>query len=464
MAKPMLIYSPIIQFFDNSGLPLNGGQVFIYQAGTTTKTNTYPTAADAVALTNANPNPIELDSAGRPSNNGSPIQMYIGRAFKMVLAPADDTDPPASPIRTEDNVTTLGQLVSTSSKSSSYTVVVSDRDKLILVDCTTGSKTITLPTAASAGDGFNIKVKKVDNSANTLVIQASGAETIDGSNTVTSTISYQYFELYCNGTSWTNSNMPQSQGQVLYDTNGNEVIKLGTTASAVNEITVTNAATGSGPVISATGGDTNIPIYIQAKGTGPVRLDSGSTTTTAGDVIFERASTSKGMTFNLNNTTSNRAWTIPDVTMDNFLVQRVSTQTTAVSTGTTVLPLDNTIPQITEGVEYITLAITPRSATNILEITVKILVAPSVNAGASAALFQDSTANALSAVSAGVLTDNCQTLIIQHVMTAGTTSSTTFRIRAGLDRAGTMTVNGIAGASIFGAINKSSIQIKEYVS
>jgi hypothetical protein len=55
---------------------------------------------------------------------------------------------------------------------------------------------------------------------------------------------------------------------ILYDTNGNEEIKFTTTASAVNEITVTNAATGNAPELSATGGDTNIDLKLKGKGTG----------------------------------------------------------------------------------------------------------------------------------------------------------------------------------------------------
>jgi hypothetical protein len=58
----------------------------------------------------------------------------------------------------------------------------------------------------------------------------------------------------------------------INDANGNEEIIFTTTASAVNELTITNAATGNSPVISATGGDTNIGIGISAKGTGTVDL------------------------------------------------------------------------------------------------------------------------------------------------------------------------------------------------
>lgn len=56
------------------------------------------------------------------------------------------------------------------------------------------------------------------------------------------------------------------------DANGNEVIKTPATASAVNEITVTNAATGNAPEISASGGDTDISLKLTPKGTGTVQI------------------------------------------------------------------------------------------------------------------------------------------------------------------------------------------------
>lgn len=56
----------------------------------------------------------------------------------------------------------------------------------------------------------------------------------------------------------------------IADNNGNEQIKFSTTASAVNEITVKNAATGTAPDIQATGGDTNIDLKLTPKGTGKV--------------------------------------------------------------------------------------------------------------------------------------------------------------------------------------------------
>lgn len=59
-----------------------------------------------------------------------------------------------------------------------------------------------------------------------------------------------------------------ADGGFIADANGNEIVVLDTVSSAVNEITVANAATGAGPSISATGSDSNIDLLLAPKGTG----------------------------------------------------------------------------------------------------------------------------------------------------------------------------------------------------
>jgi hypothetical protein len=71
---------------------------------------------------------------------------------------------------------------------------------------------------------------------------------------------------------------PQLGGQL--DVNGQslgdgtlELLSFSETASAVNEFTIANAATGNGPTLSATGSDTDVPINITPKGAGAIRLN-----------------------------------------------------------------------------------------------------------------------------------------------------------------------------------------------
>jgi hypothetical protein len=147
------------------------------------------------------------------------------------------------------------------------------------------------------------------------------------------------------------------------------------------------------------------------------------------------------------------------------VLQTVSFETGAVATGTTIIPFDDTIPQITEGNEYMTLAITPRSATSKLIIEVACMIASNtVGTANTAALFQDSTANALAAWCMDAANANYRTpIVFTHTMISGTTSSTTFRVRAGANVAGTTSFNGQNGVRLFGGVMASSIVIQEVV-
>jgi hypothetical protein len=83
-----------------------------------------------------------------------------------------------------------------------------------------------------------------------------------------------------------------ADGGFLADANGNEAVVLGTTSSAVNEIKITNAATGNDPLIAANGGDTNIDLAISPKGSGELVIGTGSaaatiTTSGAQDLVLD---------------------------------------------------------------------------------------------------------------------------------------------------------------------------------
>lgn len=144
------------------------------------------------------------------------------------------------------------------------------------------------------------------------------------------------------------------------------------------------------------------------------------------------------------------------------VLQVVNFQTGEYNSGTTLMSSDDTIPQNTEGTEFMTLAITPTSATSKLLIEVSALLGTNtVNKFVIGALFQDTTADALAAtIDWESLNGTVNEVTLRHYMTAGTTSSTTFKFRAGLNNAGTVYFNG-AGSRYFGGVAASSITITE---
>lgn len=85
------------QLFTNSGVPLAGGKIYTYIAGTTTPLTTYTDPTGSIA----NSNPIIADAAGRLSNE---IWLPVNGAYKFVLRDASD-----ALIATYDNIPTIAQ-------------------------------------------------------------------------------------------------------------------------------------------------------------------------------------------------------------------------------------------------------------------------------------------------------------------------------------------------------------------
>jgi len=94
------------QFFDNLGIPLAGGLLYTYTAGTTTPQATYTSPSGTIA----NANPIVLDSAGRTTNE---VWLTTGGAYKFVLQ-----TPAAVTIGTYDNISGINDFTGLTSGTS----------------------------------------------------------------------------------------------------------------------------------------------------------------------------------------------------------------------------------------------------------------------------------------------------------------------------------------------------------
>lgn len=85
------------------------------------------------------------------------------------------------------------------SKSAAYTAL--GESQLILGDASGAAFDVDLPPAASA-EGFSVRVKKVDASANAVTVVPDGAETIDGAGSYTLSSQYDVVTVVSDGTSW----------------------------------------------------------------------------------------------------------------------------------------------------------------------------------------------------------------------------------------------------------------------
>ena len=146
------------------------------------------------------------------------------------------------------------------------------------------------------------------------------------------------------------------------------------------------------------------------------------------------------------------------------VLQMVYVYTGAYATGSTTMPFDDTIPQNTEGNEVMTLAITPTSASSKLLINVDVCGSSDVQGNWTAALFRDSTADALTATqvkASNVTADQNDHCHLSWVADSSSTSATTFKVRCGQNNAGAWYFNGENGSRLFGGVANSGITIME---
>ena len=274
-----------------------------------------------------------------------------------------------------------------------------------------------------------------------------------------------------------------------------DLIAFTAAPSAVNYLTIANAATGNAVTLSAAGTDTNIGMTLTPKGSGALTFSSD--VTASGAVTFNGAIVANS-TFSVKTSagtggagvrlyedpnngtnyltikgadsqTANNTIAFPDVSISSWFLQQVRATATATNSTTNIVPNDGTIPQISEGKEYMTCSITPKSTTStlIVEFEAPIVATTTGDLSAIFSLYQDTTANAVAVTMVPKFTSNEDVLggaRIKYIMTSGTTSAITFSVRYGPDDTGTAYINRRSGtAGLLGNVGMSSLVITELI-
>lgn len=148
------------------------------------------------------------------------------------------------------------------------------------------------------------------------------------------------------------------------------------------------------------------------------------------------------------------------------VLQQVRTQVTTTGSTSTAIPQDNTIPQNSEGAEFLSLSITPKVATSVLMIEVNFYGGCFPTYGSAGAIFKDSDVNA---IWAGGLTgiviasnDSGQYISIKFFVPSASVSARTYRFRAGpINGGGTFYFNCDTSGALFGGVSYASMAITE---
>ena len=180
----------------------------------------------------------------------------------------------------------------------------------------TGNRVVTIPLDTqtfyflrnSTSGAYTVQFKYVSGSGDTFTFAATDkgdqlvfATANDGTNPDIYTLGFGSGDgdVTLTGTqTLTNKTLTSPAiGTKISDTNGNELINLTATGSAVNEFTLANAATGNGPILSATG-ETNVDINLNPKGTGVLKSGTAAVQIAGKETMWVPAAAMYGPTTN----------------------------------------------------------------------------------------------------------------------------------------------------------------------
>ena len=151
------------------------------------------------------------------------------------------------------------KLVGTIGGAVNVTIPDSIEKTFIVDNATTGAYTVTFKTTSGSGVTWAAADK------GTKMVYSDGTNVVD---TAFTDLSSDYSPQLSAVLDTNGNDVIIDNGGALEDDSNNEYVKFVKTGSAVNEFSITNAATGNAPALSATGGDTNIDMNLTPKGIG----------------------------------------------------------------------------------------------------------------------------------------------------------------------------------------------------
>ncbi len=146
---------------------------------------------------------------------------------------------------------------------------------------------------------------------------------------------------------------------------------------------------------------------------------------------------------------------------DGSIIDRAYASYTSNASLSTIMPIDDTIPQNTEGTEILSASLTPKSATSRIRVRFTGYCSPNSVTHTGAALFIDSGASAVQgAVVTHAGSSSPQQISFEYEYVPGDASAHTYKVRVGPET-GTMRMNGTSAGRYFGGISAATLVVQE---
>lgn len=143
------------------------------------------------------------------------------------------------------------------------------------------------------------------------------------------------------------------------------------------------------------------------------------------------------------------------------VVQRVYTEYVLYGSTATTIPVDDTVPQISEGVQILAVSITAKSTATKIRATVHVNCTASPSANVTAALFRDAVTDALAAWTEGVQTaGNTQAIDFAFEETSTSTGAVVYSVNVGPNQ-NAMFINGSASTRLLGGVARCTLIVEE---
>jgi len=416
------ILSPVpkLQFFDDAGNLLVGGLLYSYAAGTTTPLATF---TDSSGNTQ-NTNPIELDARGEAS-------VWLGEfQYKLTLKDADDVE-----IWTVDDVS--GEFV----QANSITTAMIQNNAVTTNKIANSAVTYAKIQNVSATDRVLGRSSSGAGVVQEITCTSFARSLIDDADQKTALVTLGALLNLINPKSASYTVDVADRGQLIDFTTATTTLTLLAAATAEMGFVIAAKNSASSGIVTVDPDGEKIDGSTASLSLNPGESVALVCNGTDGWVTIAKTSAFPGK-----------------------LLQEVTSTSAAYTAVTAEIPYDDTIPQNTEGQEFLTVAITPKAATSTLVISGSLITNHAGDGGVDTfAVFKDSDTGAIYAAFVAGPANTGHAVAFSYRVSAASTAARTYKLRVGTDSptSSTLQINGYNGARILGGVVVSSFTVQE---